>query len=147
MLTQVVNNCQGPHYIHGLADKGKPAPLIIIQPGLNLVDSKQVTDLRKINPQFALLFSATVKSSRAPEDMRNAHNFGKPMLEVRGKELDEKVPIAALPNKEAIEMVRLTENTDLLKDWLSGCEPGKNADLIKAINARMKEVTSGIASE
>lgn len=141
MRTQVVNNCQGPHYIQ-CPNAGKfPGPLVILQPGLNLIDSKQLAELRK-NPGVERLFNTKIPVSKAVE--ADPRTFGKPMLETRGKELEDKAPLASLPLKEAIAIIELTEDTDLLNEWREVCEPTKQSDLIKALNARIKEIASGI---
>lgn len=145
MLAQVINNCQGPHCIQGQNPDGKRPPILVLRPGLNLVPAKQLVDWRKANKGFDGLFSLTIKSTKA--ETADPTKFGKPMLEVRGVELEPKAPLAKLTLKDAAEIVKLTEDTDLLKAWLDECEPSKQSDLIKAIKARAKEIASGIASE
>jgi hypothetical protein len=145
MRAQVLNNCQGPHYIQGQpVDKGgkKPAagPLLILRPGLNLVDAKELAERRKANPSFDRLFKTTIKPTRAEDG--DPRKFGKPMLEVLGKELDDGNPLAKLSYEEASGVVALTENTDLLKEWLKTAKP--TDAIVKVINARLKEIASGI---
>ncbi len=146
MLAQVVNNCQGPHYIQGQSKPGekKAGPLLILRPGLNLVDAKDLTERRKANKSLDALFATVIQPTRADDADRT--KFGKLMLELRTGELDDKAPLAKLKQSEAVEMVRLTENTDLLKEWGEECSPEKQPDVIKAIKARIRELTSGIST-
>lgn len=143
MLAQVINNCQGQHCIQGQPGKFGAGALLILQPGLNLVDAKDLAERRKANKGFDGLFSLTIKPTK--QETADPTKFGKPMLEVRAGELEDKAPLAKLAFKDATEIVRLTEDTDLLKSWLEECEPSKQSDLIKAIHARVKEIASGIS--
>lgn len=146
MLAQVINNCQGPHYIQGQNKDGKRPPLLILRPGMNLVNSKQLADWRKDNKGFDALFSTPIKLTRGDETVLDYTKNGKPMLEVRAGELNDKAPLASesLKLKDALEIVRLTEDTDYLSAWRADCSPEKQSDLIKAINDRAKEITTGI---
>ena len=145
---QVVVNTQGPHYIQGqpvrdasgkVSDAGE---LLILRPGLNLVDAKKLAEWRKANKGLDSLFSTTIAPSRAVE--ADPRTFGKPMLEVRAGELPDANPLQGLPLNEAQAIVELTQDTDLLKAWLGSCSPGKQSDLIRVINARIKAVVDGI---
>jgi hypothetical protein len=143
MLAQVINNCQGPHYIQGQnADKGKKPPLLVLQPGLNLVDTKQLTEWRKANPGFDGLFKLTIKPSK--QETADPTKFGKRFLEVVGKELDATAPLAKLSYDDACGVIEQTLNTDLLADWMKQTKPGD--PLVKAISDRLKVITSGIDS-
>jgi hypothetical protein len=147
MLAQVINNCQGPHYIQAQPKPGekKAGPLLILRPGLNLVDAKDMTERRKANKAIDGLFTTVIKPTRADDADRT--KFGKFMLEVRPGELEDKAPLSKVKLSEAIEMVRLTENTDTLKEWGEECSPDKQSDLIKAIKARIRELTGGVPRE
>lgn len=142
MLAQVINNCQGPHCIQGKSPDGKRPPVLVLRPGLNLVPTKQLAEWRKENPGFEGLFKLTIKPSKS--ETADPTKFNKPFLEVRPGELEDKAPLAKLSLKDATEMVKLTEDTDLLKSWLDECQPEKQSELIKVIKARAKEIASGI---
>lgn len=141
MRAQVLNNCQGPHYVQlPHSDGGKAiGGLIILQPGLNLVDAKQLADLRK-NKGFDVLFKTKIQPSKASE--ADPTKFGKPMLEVVGKELDDGQPFAKLSIEEATGVIQMTQDTDLLAEWLKALKPGE--PLVKVINDRVKEIASGL---
>jgi hypothetical protein len=143
MRAQVLNNCQGPHLIQGQKNGAMPADLLILRPGLNLVDSKTLAEMRKANKGFDNLFSVKIPATKAVE--ADPASFGKPMLEVRGTELADKAPLAAVPLADAKTIVELVQDTDVLVGWLGECEPGKQSELIKTINERIKTLTSGIA--
>jgi hypothetical protein len=145
MLAQVINNCQGPHCVQGKAKGNLKAPLLVLRPGLNLVPVKQLAEWRKESPGFENLFSLTIKPTKA--ETADPAKFGKPFLEIRPGELEPKAPLAKMSLKDATETVNLVEDTDLLRSWLSECEPGKQSDLIKAINARAKKIAGGIRAE
>lgn len=144
MRTQVVNNCQGPHYIQCQKVGNLPGKLIVLSPGLNLVETKELAELRKTNKVFDELFKAKIKPSKAEE--ADVRSFGKPMLEVRSGELPDTSPLAKLSLDDAKAILAVTQNTDLLKEWLGECIPGVQSDLAKAISARMKEVTAEISA-
>jgi hypothetical protein len=144
MLAQVVNNCQGPHYVQlpHLREKDKPlraGGLVILQPGLNLVETKQLAEMRK-NPGFDELFKLTVKPSKT--ETADPTKFGKRFLEVVGKELEDKAPLAKLSFEEARGVIAQTLSTDLLADWMKTTKPGD--PLVKVLSDRAKELTSGI---
>lgn len=141
MRAQVLNNCQGPHYVQlPHADGGRSiGGLLILQPGLNLVDAKQLAELRK-NKGFDTLFKTKIQPSKT--ETADPRKFGKPMLEVVGKELDEGTPFAKLSLEEATGIVEMTLDTDVLSEWLKPLKPGD--PLVKVINDRIKEIASGI---
>jgi hypothetical protein len=152
MRVQVVNNCQGPHYIQGQpVDKGGPkkaaGPLLIIRPGLNLIDGKDLAERRKLNEAFNNLFKTTIKPSKS--ETADPRKFGKPMLEVVGKSLSDKDPFKTddgkeLSLEEAQGLIDMTEDTDLLGAWLKAQKPG--TEITKAINTRLKQIASGVAA-
>jgi hypothetical protein len=145
---QVVNNCQGPHYIQlsNASKDGKVANnLLVLRPGMNLVDAETLKTARKSNKGFESLFKLKIPSSVAKEALVNSRNFGRPMLEERGKPLDDAAPVVSLPYPEAEEIVNLTEDTDLLNEWKLQCNAEKNSALIKCIDERIKFLASRIA--
>lgn len=145
MQAQVLNNCQGPHYIQLQKSAGdnRPPPLLILRPGITLVDVKVLAAARKANAGFDALFHSKIQPTKAVE--ADPRKFGKPMLEVVGKELPDKQPLASLTPEEAKAVIALTEDTDLLSLWRSECDPAKNGEIIKAIGDRIKEITSQVA--
>lgn len=144
MKSQLVNNCQGPHYIQLQKQGNLPPQLLILQPGLNLVDTKLLEAARKANKQFDSLFVQTIQVSRAQE--ADPRTFGKHKLEVIGKPLPDKGQLAEIGHDEAVAMINLTQNTDLLNEWRSECHPAKHSEILKAINARLKQVTASIST-
>lgn len=146
MLAQVINNCQGPHYIQGQPIKDaagvKPGKLLILNPGLNLVDAKDLAERRKANAAFDGLFKMTVKPTQA--ETADPRKFGLPMLEVVGKELKDKQPLEGLTYEEACGVIALTLDTDTLSSFRAALKP--NDPLVKVVNDRMKAVTAGIAA-
>jgi hypothetical protein len=142
MLAQVVNHCQGPHYIQGQNLDGKKPPLLILRPGLNLVPSKQVSDWRKANAAFDGLFKTKIKPSR--QETADPTKFGKPMLEVVGKELDPVNPFAKLSVEEIEGVVSMTTNTDLIAEWMKSAKQGDA--VTKILNDRVKELAASFAA-
>jgi len=141
MRAQVVNNCQGPYYVQLPHENGGKAigPIVVIHPGMNLVDAKQLAEARK-NKGVDVLFKTKIAPSKAPE--ADPSKFGKPMLEVVGKEVEDGYPFAKMSLEEATGVVAMTQNTDLLDEWLRAARPGD--PIVKVINDRIKEIASGI---
>lgn len=144
MLAQLVNNCQGPHYIQGQSIKDaaglKPGPLLIIRPGLNLVDAKELDERRKANAAFDGLFKMTIKPTQA--ETADPRKFGLPMLEVVGKPLEDKQPLSKLTYEEACGVIALTLDTDILSGFLKAAKPSD--PIVKVINDRIKQVVGGL---
>lgn len=144
MLVQVVNNCQGPHYVQGqpVKDAGgtKAGPLLVLRPGLNLVDAKDLEERRKVSAAFDGLFKSTIKVTQA--ETADPRKFGMPMLEVVGKPLEEKQPLAKLSYEEACGVIALTQDTDVLTGFLKQAKP--TDPIVKVINDRLKKVAAGI---
>lgn len=146
MKTQVVNNCEGPIYAQLPHQRNgarivQSGQILYILPGMNLVKTEDLQELRK-NEAFEAYFKAKIEPSAAPE--RNHQNVGKPMLEVVGKELPDKCPLEKLTFAEAAEVIRKTTNTDLLRDWQMEATKG---DVRREIEMQMKKVTADIAPE
>lgn len=142
MRAQVLNNCQGPHYLqHNSQDGGKTlGSLVVLHPGMNLIDTKELATLRK-NPGVEMLFTTKIKPTKAPE--ANVAKFHLPMLQVVGKELKDGLnPFDGLSLDESKAIISATENTDALDEWLRPQKSG--SELAKAISERLKEITSGI---
>jgi hypothetical protein len=145
MRAQVLNNCHGPHYIQGQpVDKGGAkkvaGPLLILKPGLNLVDTKDLAERRKVNKSFDDLFKMTVKPTKV--ETADPSKFGRKMLEVVGKELDDAAPLAKLSFEEASGVIAMTADTDLISDWMKSTKPGD--PLVKVLSDRAKELSTSI---
>ena len=144
MRTQLVNNCEGPIYAQIQPPKGATATagnILNLSPGLNLVDSKLLVELRT-NPTFELFFKTALKPSKAPE--RNPANFGKPMLEVIGKELPDDYPLKGLTLAAAKSIISQIQNTDVLKKW---SDEATESDVRAAIMIQIKTLTSSISAD
>lgn len=146
MLIQILNNCQGPHYIQLPHSNGGKVigEIVTLQPGLNLVEAKKFAEMKKNKGVERLLKTKIAPSVAAEADRRT---FGKPMLEVLSKELDEAKPFHTADGKEmaheeACSIIALTQDTDVLDSWRQALKPSNQ--LVKVINERIKEVTSGI---
>ena len=146
MLAKLLNNCNGPHYVQmqplQKAASGRviqPGELIIIEKGMNLIDTKKLAAMREQNPGFASLFTATILSSKAPD--HNSANDGKPYLEVLPGELPDDKPLAKLSDKDTKEIIEKTENTDVLLRWKQDAKPDT---VRREIDARIKFLTQGI---
>jgi hypothetical protein len=137
---QILNNCQGPHYIqlpHTVAGGRGVGPIVVLHPGLNLVPAETFAEIKK-NPGFAQLFDLKIKPSKC--ETADFRKFNRPMLEARG---EIKQPVTELPIAVAKEIVELTENTDSLVQWLRDCPP-KSVELIKTLKARITELSGQI---
>lgn len=128
MQIQIINNQQGLDLIHVPPKYQRPergakettiapplGPLVRLVPGMNLVDSDVVKELRK-NPGFDAKFSTVIEASPAPE--QNPECVGKFML-VQGIEVDEKAPLAKLTLAAAKAMIGETFVASMLQDWIA----------------------------
>ena len=131
MKTIVINNrealVQGQMQPIGKDSRGVPllGPLMTLIPGLNLVDSVQLAEIRK-NPGFDANFTSKIPHSPAQE--QNPEKSGKPILEVMlaapgkdGKraplEVEDKAPLAKLSEETIKSMVEETLVGDILRNW------------------------------
>jgi len=152
MRAQVINNCQGPHYIQGQSiskpgEKPVAGPLLILRPGLNLVETKDLAERRKANPSFDGLFKAKVKPSKV--ETADPRKFGRPMLEVVGKAVSDQTPFRNdkgedLSLEECEGIIALIEDTDTLSALLKSEKSGEPR--ARAISARLKEIASGLSA-
>lgn len=144
MRAQVLNNSQGPIYAQ-LPPRGKDAAghiesgeCINISPGLNLIDTKKLEELRK-NPTFDGFFKAKIPVSKAPE--ANPANFNKPILEIAGKDVEDENPLAKLSLAACKAMISEMQSTDVLQEWLKG--EGR-ADVRRELENRLIAITDSI---
>jgi hypothetical protein len=131
MKTLVINNreglVQGQMQPLGKDARGVPmlGPCVTLLPGLNLVDSTQLSELRK-NPGFEAQFNTKIPPSPAPE--QSPEKVGKPILEVMlgaptkdGKrtpiEVEDKLPLAKLQEETIKTLVAETLAADVLRSW------------------------------
>ena len=116
---------------------GGVSDLIVLRPGLNLVDADKLAKLRT-NSAFEMLFHTPILPSKAVE--ADPKTFGKPMLEIRGKELPDKAPLSSMPPAEQREVISTIGDTDLLAQLLGEATPSREPALVKAIGDRLKEL-------
>lgn len=123
MRAQVINNSQGPIYAQ-MPARGKdtaghiePGSCINIIPGLNLIDTEVLATLRK-NSTFENFFKTAIAPSKAPE--ANPASFGKPILQIGGKEVPDENPLSKLAEQACKAMIGEMQSTDVLQDWLKG---------------------------
>lgn len=130
MKIAVINNreglVQGQMQPAGVDSAGRKiiGPVVTLLPGLNLVDKKQLEELRK-NPGFELNFATKIAPSPAPE--QNPEKVGKPILELlqaQGKdgkdapvEVEDALPLAKLSEKQAKLLISETLVEGTLKQW------------------------------
>lgn len=118
MQTVVINNREAliiGQLPHAKSTGGVPqlGPTVTFIPGLNLVDSKVLAELRQ-NPSFEAFFKTKIEASPAPE--QNPEKVGKFIL-ATGGELEDKSPLGKLKEQACQAMISETFSSDLLKKW------------------------------
>lgn len=91
-----------------------PGNVVVFSPGVNLVDTEKLKELRK-NKLFDEHFKTKIPRSAAPE--QNPEKVGQVILKV-AKELNEKISFKDIPVQEAIEIVEETFLAAVLDGWL-----------------------------
>lgn len=131
MKTAVINNrealVQGqmPHKGNALGGSLMVGAVVTLVPGLNLVDSSDLAQLRK-NPQFELNFTTKIPPSLALE--QNPEKVGKPILEVvmvaskdgkgeKALEVEDKFPLQKLPPEICKTVIADTLVEGTLRLW------------------------------
>lgn len=148
MKSAVINNREG--LVQGQLQprsrnlSGAPIPhrAVTFLPGVNLVPSEELEELRK-NPTFELNFRTAIPHSPAPE--QNPERVGKPvleLLEVKGKDgkrvplvVDDELPLAKLEPAAVKTLVDETVVTGFLREWL---EQERRPDVAHLITQRIR---------
>lgn len=119
--TVVINNREsliiGPLPPTGKDTSGVPmlGANIILIPGLNLVPTAQLVELKK-NPTFANLFTEKIGRHKATE--HNTERVGSPILLQVPGELPRLRPFALVDPKECAEYISEIFSTKMLEEWL-----------------------------
>lgn len=122
MQTPVLNNLEriviGQFRSVGKDTAGRPlmGGTITLRPGINLVPSDTLKKLCEESPNFAKHFETKIEAMKAPEGPQ-PDRIGRPVLEIFGKDLDDKAPLAKLPPPDAIKLIKETLDASVLKRW------------------------------
>jgi hypothetical protein len=159
MQTAIINNREALETVqmqpigkdsNGMAILG---PLVVLVPGLNLVDSKKLDALAG-NEMFAKKFNTKIASSPAPE--QNPERVGRTILEIvtvsakdkDGKiidkplEVEDKLPLHKLTGATLTRVISETMVASTLRQWLTEENRG---DVRSEIEARLKYITGQAA--
>lgn len=143
MQTIVINNKEAliigqmPHN-GGKDSSGVPqiGQSVTLVPGVNLVDSKVLGELRK-SEAFDALFKNKIMPSPARE--QNPEKVGRFIL-VAGKEVEDKSPLAKLTEKACEAMIDETLTVAMLSNWLK--EEGRG-EVRRMIENKIVKLNSG----